>query len=324
MLRIRSYSCTALLVILLLQLSACMPLVNVPGQATVAPCIKDNFYVTDDGTRLPVRAWLPEDRPIKAVIVGVHGFNDYSFSFALPGSYLVRYGIGTYAYDQRGFGGAPGKGLWSGIDAYTNDLSRFVALVRSLHPNLPLYVMGESMGGAVAIVTLTARQAPPVDGAILVAPAVWGRSAMPWYQRLLLAVTSHTVPWLELTGDSLGIAPSDNLEMRRALYLDPQVIKGTRVDAMHGLTNLMDEALERSGQLSVPTLVLYGKHDQVIPKEAMLQAVEKMSPAVRIAFYERGYHMLLRDVYREKPLIDIATWIADPGRILPYGATTLY
>jgi alpha-beta hydrolase superfamily lysophospholipase len=268
---------------------------------------------------LPVRSWLPKDKPVKAVIVGVHGFNDYSYSFAMPGSYLTRYGIALYAYDQRGFGGTPGKGLWSGIDAYANDLANFVIAIRKLHPSVPLYIMGESMGGAVTIVALTGSNPPPVDGVILVAPAVWGRETMPWYQTWLLAVTSHTLPWMKLTGSWLEITPSDNLEMRRSLYNDPLVIKGTRVDAMYGLTNLMDEALAQADKLQLPTLVQYGKKDQIIPKEPMLLMLGKMPSTTRRAFYEQGYHMLLRDMYREKPLIDIATWIADHNKPLPYG-----
>jgi len=317
--RIRALFISGIVVAALLLISACTPLVNYPGQAVLEPKIRNAHFIAGDGAMLPVRFWLPKDRPVKAVIVGVHGFNDYSYSFAIPGTYLTRYGIASYAYDQRGFGGAPGKGLWSGVDAYTDDLSSFVKEIRKLHPDVPLYIMGESMGGAVTIVTLTGSNPPPIDGVILVAPAVWGRETMPWYQRGLLAVTSHTVPWMELTGNGLDITPSDNLEMRRALYNDPQVIKGTRIDAMYGLTNLMDEALAQADKLRLPTLVQYGKNDQVIPKEPMFRMLEKMPSTTRTAFYEQGYHMLLRDLHREKPLIDIAAWISDHNRPLPYG-----
>jgi alpha-beta hydrolase superfamily lysophospholipase len=175
------------------------------------------------------------------------------------------------------------------------------------------------MGGAVTIVAMTGNNPPDVDGVILVAPAVWGRETMPWYQRWLLAVTAHTLPWLELTGGGLKITPSDNIEMRRALFRDSQVIKGTRVDAMYGLTNLMDEALSRADKLQLPTLVLYGENDQVIPKEPMFLMLGKMPSTTRKAFYVQGYHMLLRDLHGEKPLIDIATWITDHNTPLPYG-----
>ncbi|MDA8429034.1 MAG: alpha/beta hydrolase [Geobacteraceae bacterium] len=113
---------------------------------------------------------------------------------------------------------------------------------------------------------------------------------------------------------------SDNLEMRRALFKDPHVIKNTRVDALYGLANLMDDALAQADKLQVPTLVQYGEKDQIIPKEPMLLMLGKMPSTTRKAFYKQGYHMLLRDLHREKPLIDIASWISDHNKPLPYGA----
>jgi len=319
MLRIRKLFISETIAVTLLILSACSPLVNHPGKQVSEPRIQKENFVAGDGSVLPVRTWLPKDLPVKAVIVGLHGFNDYSNFFSSPGYYLSRQGIACYTYDQRGFGGAPGRGLWSGIEAYTNDLSCFVKEIRKRHPDVPLYVLGESMGGAVTIVAMTGSNPPNVDGVILVAPAVWGRETMPWYQRWLLAITSHTLPWMELTGKGLHITPSDNIEMLRSLSRDPQVIKATRIDALYGLANLMDEALSRAEKLQVPTIVLYGENDQIIPKEPTFLMLDKMHKATRKAFYEHGYHMLLRDLQGEKPLADIATWVADRNNPLPYG-----
>jgi len=108
--------------------------------------------------------------------------------------------------------------------------------------------------------------------------------------------------------------------MRRALGRDPLVIKATRIDAMYGLTNLMDEALARAGELRVPTLVQYGKNDQIIPREPTLLMLDKMPKTTRKAFYKQGYHMLLRDLKAEQPLADIVSWISDRNGSLPYGA----
>lgn len=320
--RRRHISIMALLVVILLLLSACLPVVNPPGKSVGEPRLEPERFITADGAVLPVRSWLPLGRPIMAVIVALHGFNDRNTAFSYTGAYLNRQDIACYAYDQRGFGAAPGHGLWSGSEAYTNDLTSFVRELRKRHPGIPLYALGESMGGAITIVAMTGSNPPPVDGVILVAPAVWARESMPWYQRWLLAVTSHTLPWLELTGKSLKIKPSDNIEMLRDLGRDPLIIKATRVDAMYGLTNLMDAALAQSARLQLPTLVLYGKNDQVIPKEPTLKMMDKMPETTRKLFYDDGYHMLLRDLQREKPMADIAAWITDHGKPLPYGRET--
>jgi len=319
MTRIKCLFKFGMVTVVLLILSACMPLENRPGKQSFEPKLESEHFVTGDGANLPVRSWLPKKNPVKAVIVGLHGFNDYSNCFAIPGEYLSRHGISFYAYDQRGFGGAPGRGLWAGIEAYTNDLTCFVKEIRKRHPGVPLYVLGESMGGAVTMVAATGSKPPDVDGVILVAPAVWGRKTMPWYQRWLLAVTSHTLPWLKLTGKELNVKPTDNKEVRRSISRDPLFIKATRIDAMYGLTNLMDEALSRAEKLPLPALVQYGKNDQVIPKEPVLLMLNKLPKAARKAFYEHGYHMLLRDLQGEKPLADIVAWIIDHNKPLPYG-----
>ncbi|MGB9080171.1 MAG: lysophospholipase [Desulfuromonadaceae bacterium] len=318
--RIRTFVISAATALVLLVGAACSPVVNYPGKQVAEPGIRNDSFAAGDGALLPLRSWLPKDLPVKAVIVGLHGFNDYSNSFTSPGNYLSRHGIACYAYDQRGFGGAPGRGLWSGIAAYTDDLSCFVREIRARHPGVPLYVLGESMGGAVTIAAMTGSNPPDVDGVILVAPAVWGRETMPWYQRWLLAVTSHTLPWLEVTAKWVRVTPSDNTEMLRALRRDPLVIRSTRIDSLYGLTNLMDEALSQAGKLRIPALVQYGEHDQVIPKEPTFRMLDKVPPSTRKAFYENGYHMLLRDLQGEKPLADITAWIADHNSPLPYGS----
>ena len=77
------------------------------------PALTDGTFTARDGMVLPLRHWGPLDHP-RAVIVALHGMSDYSNAFALPGATRAAQGILTLAYDQRGFGAAPGSGLWAG------------------------------------------------------------------------------------------------------------------------------------------------------------------------------------------------------------------
>ncbi len=305
-------------------LGACAPRIHPPGDAVRAPMLEADAFVAADGARLPVRRWMPEQGRPRAIIVALHGFNDYSNFFEDPGGYLAQRGIGSYAYDQRGFGEAPNRGLWPGVEAYASDLKAFTAAVRDRHPDLPVYLLGESMGGAVVMIAMTGANRPSVDGIILAAPAVWGRSTMPWYQRWALWVGAHTLPWLTVTGRGLGIKPSDNIEMLIELGRDPLVIKHTRVGTIYGLANLMDAALASAGKLQAPALILYGQRDEIIPKKPTALMLGKLPAAARarqrVALYPLGYHMLLRDLGASLPWKDIAAWIADRNRPLPSGA----
>ena len=70
--------------------------------------------------RLPLRRWLPEGKP-RAVVLALHGFNDYSNAFADAGPVFAAHGIALYAYDQRGFGAAPAPGRWPGSRRLVDD-----------------------------------------------------------------------------------------------------------------------------------------------------------------------------------------------------------
>ncbi|MGG7056053.1 lysophospholipase [Nitrosomonas sp. ANs5] len=303
----------------------CTPTIHKPGNAIMEPRLLDDRYITPDGTQLPLRYWSPEQDEPEAVLIALHGFNDYSQFFEAPGKFLKDHGIVSYAYDQRGFGASASRGLWSGIDAYAEDLNQFIDLVRSEHRGLPVYLLGESMGGAVAIAAMARNQTTAVDGLILAAPAVWARETMPWYQRTLLWLLAHTIPWMTLTGQGLGVVASDNIDMLIELGRDPLVIKATRVEAIHGLTNLMDEASSNARNIPVNTLMLYGEKDEIIPPKPMYRFLREFADhnaaAKTIALYENGYHMLLRDLQAKVIWQDIYTWIKSSNTAaLPSGA----
>ncbi|HIJ62572.1 MAG TPA: alpha/beta hydrolase [Rhodospirillaceae bacterium] len=301
--------------------SACAPVVIEAGPPVDEPRFEDHRAVMADGLSLPLRSWLPARA--KAVVVAVHGFNDYSEAFDDVGPPLAAQDIAVYAFDLRGFGEAPGRGYWAGQQVMADDLATVARLAAARHPGLPLYLLGESMGGALVMTAMTDRPHPPVAGVILAAPAVWNRDSMTIFERAALWLASHTMPWLTLTGQGLNIRPSDNDEMLKKLSRDPLIIKETRVDAIHGLCDLMDDAAAAAPRLHVPALILYGEHDEVVPAEPtyrMMAHLPNNPVPQRKAVYANGYHMLLRDLQGKLVIDDIAWWISRPGEALPSGA----
>ena len=306
--------------------SACAPRIHKAGAPIVDPLITQNELLVADGTRLPMRKWMPSDQSPKAVLLAVHGFNDYSNYFKAPGQFFAKnFGFASYAIDQRGFGAAPPElGVWAGAETYADDLKSAAIALKKEHPDLPLYILGASMGGGILMVAMTDPDMPDVDGIILSAPAVWARVTMPWYQRLALWIGAHTFPEMTLSGRGLNIKPSDNIPMLVELGKDPLIIKETRIGTIHGLVNLMDLALQRSSQLDAPALILYGENDEVIPKKPTVLMLDKLPDGSkdkrRIALYEKGFHMLLRDLQRETVWQDIGVWMKDRSARLPSGA----
>ncbi len=316
---------------LAVMLSACANRPNdhhpVEPIGTVSPHISSDAVIVDDGARLPMRAWLPKDKP-RAVIVALHGFNDYSNAFAGPGQDLAKHGVATFAYDQRGFGRAPDRGRWVGAWRLDADLAEVSRLLRARYPGVPLYILGESMGGAVVITAVAGSAGAPkpvCDGIVLVAPAVWGRATMTVFERVGLWAGNALFPTMTLTGRGLNITPSDNVPMLRALSADPLVIKETRVDTIKGLVDLMDLALASAPRLKgIPMMLLYGQHDDIVPHMPTRLFIARLTPPQRldsrIALYEHGYHMLLRDLDAPSVIEDVATWLDNHRAALPSGA----
>lgn len=257
---------------------------------------------------------LPMPDVSDLLVLALHGFNDYRNAFVDLCQYVSARGADCIAYDQRGFGETDQVGIWPESGRLQVDLSELIVRLSQRYPEKRLLLVGESMGGAV--IMTAQRQYPElfqthVAGSVLLAPAVWARSTQPWYQRWLLWLAVHTVPSWQPTGEGLGVQASDNIDALRAMGRDPLVIKKTRIDAIYGLNNLMDQALEASSVLTSNSLLLYGDKDEVIPKnatcKALLNALEAGS-ALRYRIYPNGYHMLSRDLQRERVFEDVLMW----------------
>ena len=294
-------------------LAACAkPYVYSSHTNVISPRLYDSYALMEDGYHLPLSRWDAVDEP-RAIVLALHGLNDYSYAFDTLGQYLSDRGIAVIAYDQRGFGNSAGRGLWHGSERLSTDLVTTIQLVRERHQGVPLYLLGESMGGAVVLTSLALKPLD-IDGTVLVAPAVWTRSSMPYYQRFALWLAAHTIPNKKLTGQGLDLKPSDNIDMLRALGRDDLVIKATRVDVLFGISNLMDDAMLASGDASGNILFLYGEHDDIIPPPPICELFDRLSSGAMTRLtaitYEQGYHMLTRDLQAEAVLADIAGWIS--------------
>jgi alpha-beta hydrolase superfamily lysophospholipase len=256
----------------------------------------------------------------RAAIVALHGLNDHHATWAEAAEQLSANGFIVYAYDQRGFGATEQRGIWAGGDVLASDAREIAALVRARHPELPLYLLGESMGAAVILHALANEPRVWLDGAVLLAPAVWNRRDMPWYQRFALTFVAHTFRGMKVSTPR-GRAASDNLAALRRRTDDPLVIQKVRVDMLSGVADLMDDVTEARRDLGVPLLVLYGAHDRIVPARPVCRWVAGLDPgaAVQFAVYPNGWHLLLRDLGAATAMADVMAWLADVGGDLPSG-----
>jgi alpha-beta hydrolase superfamily lysophospholipase len=270
-----------------------------------------------DGPSLAGRVWH-HDQP-RHIVLGVHGFNDYSKAFEPLAQHLrSELGATVYAYDHRGFGANPSPGIWPGTDPLLSDLRQIATQLRQRHAGLPFTVVGESMGGAVVWVAASELPGLQADQLVLKAPAVWGANSMPWYQRLSLRFMNAVAPNMSLTGrgvQSLGITPTNDPEVSRELSRDPLFIKATRISSLAGVTELMGRAQALSIAPPQRSLVLYGLRDRIIPPPPVcdwlthLNATGSASTELDFVVYPEGWHLLTRQLQTREVLRDMQNWI---------------
>ncbi len=312
--------------LLLLVTAGCTPVVLPAGPALRAPALAEEAVIAADGATLPLRRFAPEGPP-RGVLLALHGFNDHAGNFLADSiGALNEAGLLVYAFDQRGFGRAPNRGYWPGAETLADDASAAARLLRARHPGLPFHLLGESMGAAVAILA-SAREPPPVDGYVLLTPALFSRDAMNGVMRGGLWLISRTIPVMGFSGGVGGIVASDNPAALRRLGRDPLVIRTTRVDSAVGLVDLMDQAVAalpaccRGAQgAPVPVLVLVGAQDRIVPQHASRAALRRAPPGLRLGVYPEGFHLLLADRNRAEVARDILGFLADPAAPLPSAA----
>ena len=122
---------------------------------------------------------------------------------------------------------------------------------------------------------------------------------------------------------TLNIRATDNDDELRRMGRDPQMLWGTRTDALYGLVDTMQHAWTQVGAIRAPVLYLAGAHDQIIPKRPMKQAARRLKPTDRSGYYANGWHPLLVDRQAQTVWRDVESFLRDPSQPLPSGVPTI-
>lgn len=290
-----------------LVLAACTgPQVLGPGPGARAPSIESDgrAFIARDGYRLRWSVWTAAQP--RGVILALHGMNDYGETFSGAGAHWAAQGFTTYAYDQRGFGRTLGDGVWPGTKALVSDVQDALALVRARHPGVPLFLTGESMGGAVALAALGDPDTPPVAAAALIAPGLQGWSRLSALERAALWSIAHLTPSEPLTGRGLGLKPTDNEDRLKQMSADPFVIKRMRADAFYGLVRLMDDATRTAPAIKTPILIIFGEKDDIAPIAPAKELAAQLRNYAQFISYPSGYHLLLHGADKTRVWDDLS------------------
>lgn len=275
----------------------------------------EDFFPARDGLRLFERRWQPNDEP-RAEVLLVHGFIEHGGRYAPTAETLVGRGYAVSVTDLRGHGKSDGpRCSIRSFDEYIDDLGTCFDRVVRRAEGKPLFVLGHSLGGLIAVLWCLRCQ-PKLSGLILSGPALQvGRRLFPWL-RHLAKLASAVFPRLRLV--RLGCRSiSRDPAIIAEFCADPLVFHG-RFPIRSGAEILRAGDLARAGfeQVRTPLLILHGTADRVAAVEASQELFQRAEATDKtLHLYPGLYHEVLNEPEEEQVLADLIQWIDERTQI---------
>jgi alpha-beta hydrolase superfamily lysophospholipase len=269
---------------------------------------REGTFLGSGGLSLYYQAWLPS-RPRRAVLVNLHGLGDHSGLYPNLAAHFPAGGIALYAYDMRGNGRSAGQRAYvRRWGEYRDDLHVFLNQVRAWEPGLPLFLLGNSLGGLV-VLDYTLQHPNGLAGVIAAATPL-GEVGVPPILMALGRLLSRVLPRFSL---NVGMDLS-------GLARDPAVVESVLADPLFHrrgtarlsteVTAAIDRVQELAGNLAVPLLVLHGSADRMVPPDGSRRFFAKVRyPDREFREYPDAYHGLFADLDFERVLQDVERWV---------------
>jgi acylglycerol lipase len=269
----------------------------------------EGTFTTSDGLTIYHQAWLPDGDP-KAVVLLLHGLAEHSGRYGHVARALTAAGCAVHAVDHRGHGKSDGKRTYvKSYSDYQRDILQFRRLVEQQHPGLPLFVLGHSMGGNLALGHVLDHQAG-VRGMALSAPALAAGSSLSPAKIKLAKLVGKIAPGLRPEGLSADAISRDPAVVA-AYVADPLVFNGKiTAGAAAALLGSMEAFPPRYHELRLPILLQQGTADALvdIAGTRRLEA-GAVNATVTTHYYDGLYHEIFNEPEQAAVIADTIAWL---------------
>jgi len=265
-------------------------------------------FAAPDGTRLLRRAWLP--REARRAVVLVHGLAEHSGRYDHVGAWLSTRDCAVHAYDQRGHGRSEGvRGHVNAFSELLDDLECFLQLVRREHPDLPLVLVGHSMGGLVTAALLVERK-PDVACAVVSGPALEIPEHVSPARRRLARLLRRIAPRLRMSAGLDAEHLSRDPAVVRGYLEDPLVFRRITVSLASELLEAVPRTAAAAFRVQVPMLLLHGEADRLCPARASRAFHGQLrGSGHRLRVYPQLRHEIFNEPEHEQVLEDLLGWL---------------
>lgn len=257
------------------------------------------------------RRWVVED-PQAAVLL-VHGVAEHSGRYEYVGEQFAQAGYDTLAFDLRGHGETAGpRGHVPSFTEFLDDVEELLEQRRTL--GVPVVLVGHSLGGLICT-AYAASERPDPDLLVLSAPAL--HAEVPGWQRSAASLLGSVLPKLAIPNDFDGALLSRDEAVGEAYRVDPLRVRKATARFGKELFAAMPDTAARVHDITVPTYVLHGAEDRLVPPSAS-EGFESVPSATRVV-HEGLRHECLNEPERDEVIAGLLSWLeirlgADPTK----------
>ncbi|UFJ41861.1 alpha/beta hydrolase [Brevibacillus humidisoli] len=252
----------------------------------------------------------------KGSVVLVHGTAEHSGRYEHVAAYINRCGYAVYAGDLPGWGRSPGlKGHVDTFQDYLETVRDWLDTARAEADaaDIPLYLMGHSLGGLIAVRLLQQLQRQDqlkVNGLILSSPCLKLRLAVPAWKARIAGGLNQLWPKLRMSNQIAPWQVTRDETVRRQYRVDPMVYNKVSVRWYCELQEAMKAAMAEADKVTVPLLVLQAGDDQLVDPEAVALFVKQAKATDKtFQLYSGLYHEVLNEPERDQVLTAIGEWL---------------
>lgn len=283
-----------------------------------------SFFKSPRGLSLFTRSWHPITPQLpRGIICMVHGYgNDISWTFQSTTIFLASNGFSCFALDMEAHGRSQGlKAFVPNVNAVVDDyVSYFTSIVDSdsSYSNLPRFLFGESMGGAICLL-IHINKPNFFNGAMLIAPMckISDKVRPSWPIPEILMFVSRFAPTLAIVPTADLVEKSVKVvEKRRIGGMNPMRYTGKpRLGTVVELLRVTEYLSGRLSEIDIPFIVLHGNADVVTDPQVSKELYEKAKSTDKcLKIYDGMMHSLLfgeTDENVEIVRADILAWLND-------------
>jgi acylglycerol lipase len=272
----------------------------------------EKWFIAPDRTRVFYQYWLPQG-PVEKIILMCHGFQCHSDLYYVLGDYFFNKNVLICAMDARGHGRTSGiRGHLDSFDLMYHDMALLIHQLKRKYPKVPLYLMGESLGGLL-ILNFAVQAPQEIEGLIALVPGIRPRIFSLFKNFFIF---SSFFKYFPIKKPIIKLPPDYNnptyfpafneYDSHDILHINP-----ISFGMVFNLMNLFRTTLPTiKHKIQKPIIIFQGTGDKLLDPQGAFDLFRLIPiPDKAIHIYRDANHSLLMDKHAQKIYSDIYNWL---------------